>query len=793
MKNFLTVLLVWGLLNPFAAKVGAQSLMQTIRGQVRDIDTQIPLTGATVVLQFGDGSLGGVTDLDGKFRFEAVPVGRFDLAVNYLGYEPLVQTSLLLTSGKELILTLDLVESAIAMDEVVVTAKHDKTEALNELASVSARSFSVEETSRYAGSFYDPARMAQNYAGVSVGGGDDLNNEIIIRGNSPTGLLWRLEGIEIPNPNHFGALGNSGGGISMLSSSMLSNSDFYTGAFPAEFGNATSGVFDLNLRNGNNEKREHSLMVGVLGLEVATEGPINRELGSSYLLNYRYSTLAILQSLGLNPAGDALPKYQDFSFKINLPTAKAGTFSIFALGGTNQSYFEPIPDQQQWEFEDDKWGFLEEQQVGTVGLGHRLLLSDRSYLRTVFVASSNRYLERDYWLNDTLNYARHIDEETTSTNSAYRLSTTYNLKMNAKNTLRAGLIGSHLSFDFIYDEDDGESLHRYFDNSGSTQYLQAFAHWKHRFDDRFSMNAGLHYSHLMLSHQQAIEPRFSLEWQLSPTQKISTAIGLHSKMEHLALYLFDGTLPDGRQHVPSRDIEFSKAWHAILGYDHRLSENLRLKTEVYYQHLFDVPVENNLESLGSLINASDVWDVIGAQQVVNEGIGRNYGLDVTLERFFSDQYYFLLTGSLYKSKYQPLNKQWYSSAFDGNFQLVALGGKEFKVGKKKVNILGFNAKLIYSGGRRTTPIDLEASRERGFTVYHYDQPYGSRNWPYKRLDIGISYRINARKMSHALLLDIQNVSNFQNIYSQYYSSSAGEIRSVYQTGLLPVFAYRVEF
>ena len=372
MKKMLTVLLFGSVLLLFAFNATAQDLTQTIRGQVRDIDSQIPLIGATLMLNIGTESMGTVTDLDGKFRFESVPVGRFDLTAHYLGYEPLLLNSLLLTSGKELVLSLDLVESAIAMKEVVVTAQHDKTEALNELASVSARSFSVEETSRYAGSFYDPARMAQNYAGVSVGSGDDLNNEIIIRGNSPTGLLWRLEGIEIPNPNHFGALGNSGGGISMLSSSMLTNSDFYTGAFPAEFGNATSGVFDLNLRKGNNEKQEHALMLGVLGLEVATEGPLNRDAGSSYLLNYRYSTLAILQSLGLNPAGDALPKYQDLAFNINLPTAKMGTFSLFGLGGTNQSYFEPVADQQQWQFEEDKWGFLEEQQVGTLGLGHRL-------------------------------------------------------------------------------------------------------------------------------------------------------------------------------------------------------------------------------------------------------------------------------------------------------------------------------------------------------------------------------------------------------------------------------------
>lgn len=793
MKYHPTVLLFWSLLLLCSFSATGQDLTQTVRGEILDVDSKMPLIGATVQAKTSSGSQGTVTDTNGKFRLDAVPVGRFDLEVNYLGYEPLQLNSLLLTSGKEMVLQLDLVEAPIGMQEVVVVAKQDKTQPVNELANVSARSFSVEETSRYAGSFYDPARMAQNYAGVSVGSGDDLNNEIVIRGNSPTGLLWRLEGIEIPNPNHFGALGNSGGGISMLSSSMLSNSDFYTGAFPAEFGNASSGVFDLNLRTGNNERREHAVMLGVLGLEVATEGPFGKSGGASYLFNYRYSTLALLQSLGLNPAGDALPKYQDLAFKINLPTSKAGTFSLFGLGGTNQSYFEPVADRQLWQYDDDKWGFIEEQQVGTLGLSHRLLLSDRSYLRTVLVASANLYRENDYWLDDSLQYNRHVDEDTRSTSTALRLSSTYNLKVDAKNTLRAGLIASDLGFDFTFDSDNGETLQRYFDNHGSTQFLQAFAHWKHRFSDRISLNGGLHYAHLLLSHQQALEPRLALEWQLAPSRKFSAAFGLHSKMEHLALYLFEGTLPDGRVHVPARDTEFSKAWHVVAAYDQRLGDQLRLKLEAYYQHLYHVPVENDPASRRSLINATDVWDVIGSRAVVNQGLGRNYGIDLTFEKFFDRQYYFLLTGSLYRSQYQPLNRRWYSTAFDGNYQLVALGGKEFKVGRKKLNILALNAKLILSGGRRTTPIDLEASREKGYTVYHQDKPFGARNWPYRRLDVGMSYRINAKNVSHSISLDVQNVTNQLNIYSQYYSVDAKELRSVYQTGLLPVFAYRVEF
>ena len=277
MKNLFNTLLTLGFLLA-ALCPQAQELTQTIRGNVLDKENQKSLIGAEVVVLTTEPIMGNTTDLDGYFRIEKMPVGRHILQVNYLGYEPITIPNLLVTSGKEIVLNLELLESAVQLEVAVVVAKHDKTGTLNEMATVSARSFSVEETARYAGSFYDPARMATNYAGVAVGASDDLTNEIVVRGNSPRGVMWRLEGVEIPNPNHFSAMGNSGGGISMLSSSTLANSDFYTGAFPVEFGNALSGVFDLNLRKGNNEKREYAFMLGV---EVAEEGPFAEVLAAT--------------------------------------------------------------------------------------------------------------------------------------------------------------------------------------------------------------------------------------------------------------------------------------------------------------------------------------------------------------------------------------------------------------------------------------------------------------------------------------------------------------------------------
>ncbi len=798
MKKIIETLLLLGFLLKGLC-LFAQEPTQTIRGIVTDKETNAPLIGAEVVMLNSDPMVGDITDPDGRFKIEKIPVGRHMLQVNYLGYEPLTLPNLLVTSGKEIVLNLEMVESAVQLQVATVIAKHDKAEALNEMATVSARSFSVEETSRYAGSFYDPARMATNYAGVAVGSSDDLSNEIVVRGNSPSGILWRLEGVEIPNPNHFGSIGGSGGGISMLSSSTLSNSDFYTGAFPSEFGNALSGVFDLNMRNGNNEKREYALMFGALGLEGALEGPFRQGGKGSYLVNYRYATLGLLSLAGINIAGDVTPKYSDVSFKFNLPTEKAGTFALFGLAGQNSAQFYPKKDSTTWSGEFGEWGFKEAASTATVGLSHRLLLSNKSYLRTVAVASRETDGGDNYWLDPEDNYKKHDDGGYDTRNYTYRLSSTYNRKFDARNTLRVGAVYSFTKFKFSYTDDDnldddkGDQLIKFFDNHGEGAFLQAFGQWKHRFDERWTLNAGLHYSLFLLNQKMAIEPRVAMDFRLNDRQSFSAAVGLHSKREHLAAYVLDGKLLDGTPRSGNPNLDLTKAMHAVLGYDQRLGVDMRLKAEVYYQHLFDVPVETLPGSTNSFLNYADIWDLIFAEQTGNKGKGRNYGVDLTLEKFFTKNYYFMVTGSMYRSLYTPVNGIEYPTRYDGRYTLHALAGKEFKVGKNKKNIFGFNGKALLAGGSRYTPIDLAASIEKGEQVLLEDQPFGTKAGDYWRFDVGLSYKINKQRLTHTILLDIQNVTGRLNTYSQYYDNDTQKIETYTQTGFFPVFNYRVEF
>lgn len=783
----LTVLLLSVLL------VQAQTAVQTVRGIVRDKDSEMPLAGATVTLRQEGNVQGAITDGEGAFRIDQAPLGRVDLQVRFQGYEDYMASGLLVTAGKEVVLTLDVTEALgeTELDAVQITEGEDNGEPLNEMASLSARSFDVEETKRYPAAISDPARMAQNFAGVSSAG-DDMSNEIVIRGNSPRGMLWRLEGIEIPNPNHFGDQGSSGGPISMLSSSTLARSDFYTGAFPAEYGNAYSGVFDLRLRKGNNETRESSFMLGVLGVEASTEGYFSKNSKASYLVNYRYSTLAIMQ--GFFPNLDVLPAYQDLSFHINVPTS-AGTFSLFGLGGQNKAENEAVQDTALWEDLGDGVSFSSRQKVGVVGLKHKLLIGEKSFVQTVLAASADNYEDLSQRIVPERDFAKEAYDITNFENYSYRIHALVNHKFDARNTLRAGVIGSHLRYEYLYDNQDWDTevWTRFLEQKGSTEMGQAYAQWRRRIGSRWIFNAGFHATYLTLNQDFAIDPRASLSWQATERHRFSIAVGRHSKPEHPSTYFLEKTEPDGGRNTPNRDLQMTKALHIVLGHDFTFGRDFRFKAEAYYQYLTDIPVEADSNSTFAIINTGGIWSIVDAEPLVSRGTARNYGLDLTFEKFFSDGYFLLATGSLYQSEYWSLNGDLHPTRYNGNYNLTTIGGKEWKVGKDKQNILGLNAKFVGSGGNRYTPIDFAASEAAGETVLFQDRPFESRAPAYMRCDLGISYAINRRSATHSIRLDIQNLTNRANIFSQYYDSETNSLEYYYQNGIFPLLNYRVEF
>jgi len=811
MKIFITVFIV--LLSIF----GQAQITQNIRGLVIDKDSKSPLPGANVIVTSVTPIQGAATDFDGRFKISDVPIGRHNIKISYVGYEPKTLTNIELSSGKELILNIEIQES-IVMKEVVVTSGPDKGKTVNKMATVSARTFSIEETQRYAGSLNDVARMAQNFAGVQ--GADDSRNDIVIRGNSPTGVLFRLEDVDIPNPNHFALNGTTGGPVSILNNNVLDNSDFMTGAFPAEYGNALAGVFDLKLKNGNNEKHEFLAQLGFNGLELTTEGPINKEKYSSYIASYRYSTLELFKKMGFDfGTGTAVPAYQDAMFKLNFPNKKGRTV-LWAVGGVSDiSFLDSEQEGQDNLFTESGEDIIFKSRIGVISLSNTYRFNDKAFLKTSFAvdATSNDII------NDTLNAV------TGNYNPFYRnnsiegkqsLNIVFNQKIDARNLLKMGVYNQrkffhlqdsvHQRLDSIYIpfinsysiiEPQWRTLTNY---NGATYFIQPFVQWQFRVNEDLTMNTGVHSQYFVYNNTFAVEPRLGVKYKLNDKNTISGAYGLHNQLAPNRLFfreqtdVFGNTVYDdnGDAVVPNKDLKMVRSQHFVIAYDRSLGKHSRLKMESYYQILDNVPVSYRYQQYSTL-NFGANFDLAFPDTLVNDGSGTNYGVELTIERFLNDGFYYLFTGSLYNSTYKGADGIERNTAFNGNYTTNVLVGKEFyftsKKESKKQSSLLLDIKFTLNGGQRYIPIDLEESKIQNMAVYDYDNAFEPQHPEYFRTDIKIGYKLNGKKITQEWAFTMQNATNRKNVFSQGYDASTQSIFTRYQVGMLPIMQYKILF
>ncbi|MDP3556000.1 MAG: TonB-dependent receptor [Bacteroidota bacterium] len=811
----------------FLANIFHAQITQTVKGKVVDKVTGIGLPGAIVQIKSNLNVNAVTTNVDGYYKLIGVPIGRQTILYSYTGYKSVPLNDVIISSGKEVILNIELEESTITMSEVEVKASND-TDIVNTMQSINMKSFSIEETERYAGSRQDPARMAQNFAGVQ--GTNDSRNDIVIRGNSPAGLLWRLEDIDIPNPNHFAVAGSAGGPTAIINNKYLSNSEFYTGAFPANYGNALGGVFDLKMRNGNNEKHERTFQFGILGTELSLEGPINKEKGSSYLINYRYSTLNLLGFLNIKLGTSAIPQYQDAAFRFNFPTKKAGVFSFSGIGGASTIKIilskqttrpkELYGDQTKDQYFNSK--------MGVSIINNVYALNSRTVMKTS-LAYGVSTLDVDHYLvlrddnfkpNDTLPQILGYDFYEGKSTLAWYIKS----KLNSKNSVKAGFFANRIDVDF-YDKVKINSLYdtlalaienkpykTRINSKASFYLLQPYVSYVHKFNEELSLITGVFSQYLTLNNKYTIEPRASLRYQFKQNQVLSLAYGLHSQMQSTYLYFAvpdsivnAGTTPNTGVLVPNtdkvlsnKDLDFSKSQHFVLGYDIFATKYLKFKTELYYQYLWNVPVYVLPSSVSTLNRGATFNRFFPQYTMVNNGTGYNYGLEFTVEKLFYKHYFFMFSGSLYDSKYTASNGETANTDFNGNYMMNLLGGVEYGVGREKKNTISFGGKVTYGGGKRYSPVNIAASNAIMDVVAQDDKVNTLQFAPYNRLDFKISYKINGKKVGTEIALDLVNVLSTKNILALSYAPDPANINADpliknYQLGFLPLFYVKVDF
>ena len=772
----------------------AQAPTQTIRGIVFDKQSQSPLPGVNILVLNTNPPLGAASDENGKFKITDVKIGRYDLRISYLGYKEIVLPNIEVTAGKEIVIEIGLEENANKLNEVTVIGTK-KNETINEMSTVSARSFTMEEVNRYAGGRSDPSRLAANFAGVSSP--DDSRNDIVIRGNSPAGVLWRIEGLNVPNPNHFSTIGTTGGPVSAINTNVIKNSDFFTSAFPAEYGNANAGVFDLGFRTGNSEKREQTLQVGALtGLEAMTEGPINKEKGSSYLVAYRYSFTGVAQAIGLPIGTTATPFYQDVSFKIKGGETKAGRFTLFGLGAKSRIEFLHDKIDTNDLFANPSKDSYFTSDIGLVGVKHFIKVNKKSYFNTVLGATYNgsNFLEDDISEQDNKTATRSIENKTSQIH--YSLNTSFNSKISPRLFIKVGAIAEIIQLNLNARELDSNKVwNQYWDFNDKTWLVQGYTQAKYQFNSKFTLNAGLHAQMLTLNNSMAIEPRVGLKYQFTDKLSASLGYGLHSQMQPTDVYFYRSLETDGSYNQSNRDLGFTKSQHFVLGFDILPLKDWRIKTEVYYQLINNVPVSQTPSSY-SMLNTGASFNPNEEGYLVNKGSGTNYGLELTIEKFFSKGYYALLTGTRYESKFKGSNNVEYNTAFNGRYVYNILAGKEIKIGSNKRNALNFGIKLTQAGGRFFTPVDLEASKKVNAQVLKGDDFAFSSRIPYFfRFDFKVGYTQNSkkRKLSQSWSFDIQNVTNNKNVFVERYNPLTNQVNTAYQIGFFPNFVYKIQF
>ena len=757
---------------------------QVVRGKVIDIEAKTGLEGAHVIVMQSDPLLGAVTRADGSFSIENVPVGRHSLQASFLGYKTAIIPEILISSGKQTVLSIELEEIAIIEKEVEVKANIDKDKAINPMAMVSARSFNVEESRRYAGSVDDPMRAVSNFAGVASNAGMN-SNQIMIRGNSPKGLLWRVEGADIPNPNHFAFVGTSGGGFTIFSSQVLSNSDFYTSAFPAQFGNALSGVFDMRFRNGNNARHEYAIQLGVQGLDVSAEGPFSKKQTGSYLFNYRFSILYFLGYIDPEMK-NTIPMFQDLSFKINLPASKAGTFSIIGIGGASSINSEPKADSADWQTLDDRSKNSLSNIMGALAVSHQIYLNRESFFRSYISATYNKIVSHESLMNS--GYQMKPEADVNHQNLRINAALTYNKKFGARYTLRTGFIYTSLFYKLdMQSRNPFTGVYAYVNQgSGQTGILQAYIEARNDFTNNLSLTGGLNFEYFFLNSHSSIEPRLALRWQLASQHSLSFGYGTHSQLEDIGVYLTEVPSAQNLTARPNRALNFSRAQHFVLGYDYLIRQDMRLKIEAYYQYLYGIPVIPG--SYYSQLNSTGYYI---SDTLVNKGSGRNAGLDITFEKFLTKQYYYLVTVSLFDSKYKGGDGIERNTRFNANYVINLLGGKEWTIRSK--NILGVNLKGSFTGGEYYVPVDLGQSVVLHREVLDEQAAYSVRLPAVFYLDLTVTYRTNHKKFTGIWALQIRNLLNQKPVTAFVYDDFNHTLETQRSLGIIPLLSYKVEF
>lgn len=784
---------------------------QVIRGQIVDAQSMAPVKQAIIEILNHSPRKVAYTDHNGYFRMDAVPIGRHKIVIRHALYEPMMLNGLQITSGKQISLVLK-------MEEVVAPASAEtygeerpiltlQDAPINDMALTNVRSFMMEEVVRFAGDRLDPARLAGNYAGIHSE--DDHNNHLVIRGNTPTGMQWRLEGLPIPNPNHLGGFHSTGGQYNILNPNTLSNSEILLGAFPAEYGNALSGIFDVHLRKGNTETPEYLLQYSsVTGAEAMIEGPVGKR-GASFMIDYRHSlfnpiSYQLDKALGASVTPpQAAPNFQDATFRLDLAKGKWGELHFFGLGGVARQFMNGTDSSLAAQ---DQYIHLNETEqfnsiMGLVGLHHRVQAGRQGYWQSSIALSHFSFQEQRRYINpqtqDTTALQSVNDAKTNVIINSFlhqKLSKKLALRMGVQAELydvRIDQLEPADEFGHLQDSSRSQLYHS--QNQALFGLMSTYGQVLYKPTHNLKFNIGLRGQYLSYNQDWTVEPRISGWWAFMPRHILTAGYGLHSKMQPLELYLHQHTNEWGQSTQYNRNLGFTRAHHLVGGYNFLINDNWRFRVEGYYQKFFAVPIDS-IDRNFSMLNYGSINSLPHYDGLYNGGEGVKQGVEFTLEKFFSKGYYLIATASRLKTSFTAHAQGSRESIFGDGYIMHLLAGREIKLGPRRLNRLTLDFKLAHNDGERILAIDTAASAALQTSVYRESEDF-QRLPDYLRVDfkVGIILNDERRKIAHQFFVDVLNVFNQKNAVSHYFDRSTQSVERRYGLPIYLDLLYRVRF
>lgn len=817
-----------------------------LAGQILDKDTELPLTEASVeLLNFSPKKI-VLTNEQGVFELNAIPTGRYRVMVTKEGYQGQIFSDLLVSGAQAEAARLELTglteKEVAAIEEAkkapeteqkkeqVLYLKTAKDLPHQQMLPVAVRPFTVEEVTRYAGSRFDLARLTNNFAGVS--NNYDARNDIVIRGNSPAYLTWQIEELPVENPNHLSALGTAGGTTTTINIFALGKADFLQGSFAAQYGNSAAGIFDLQLRQGNTQRFSGMGLLSTQRAELLLEGPLGkrgRERGASFLVSGRFSIGTYLYSALTYPIARtqaayqtirdwADPAHRDLNFKLNF--GKWGKHELEAFGVLGQSYLRipfwagALRDKVRYQiFEGED--FYSHSISALVGLKYSFRPNSKFLWRTIVgstLHSSTHLWDLRYPSADRQRLETMPSYESRNMRRAYMAHSYTQWKPSPSFTFRSGVQATVNDVDLLqyYSLEDITDT-RY---EGIFALARAYAQIKWQPARRLYLFTGVHAQHYSLTNETVAEPRFGLQWEPHPHHTFAIGSGLHHQTQHFQTQFFlpfvgfdqlGQPMNENLLHLPS-----NRSIHADAEYRLLINDDWRLRAQVYAQFIDRVAVERDDSSAFSMLNTGESFFDYYYAPLVPNGKGRNMGVELTVEKFFSKNYYALFTATLYDSRALGSDGIWRNTVFNNRYIINLLFGKEWSFGKVSEHTFFADVRFCTRGGRPYTPIDAEATYIQGFQNNGLEEVFIDslanmvRTPAFYQVDLKVGIRLNDLKnrLTHGIRLDLFNAFNLRNVLTYRYSAvfdpisgqtARGTIEPIYQRGFIPDLTYFIQF